>query len=111
MTDSKPVHITDDRFEQEVLKAEGVAVVDFWAEWCAPCKQMAPVLDSFAQANAGKVRVFKMDVDENQQTARKYGIRSIPTLIFFKGGEPADISIGSVGESTLQSKLEALVKD
>ena len=111
MTESKPVHITDDQFEQEVLKAEGVAVVDFWAEWCAPCIQMAPILESFAQANAGKVKVFKMDVDEYQKAAQKYGIRSIPTLIFFKGGEPADISIGYVGESTLQTKLEALIKD
>ena len=96
--------------EQDVLKADGIAVVDFWAEWCGPCIQMAPILESFAEANADKVKVFKMDVDENPKTAQNYGIRSIPTLIFFKGGEPADISIGFVSESTLQKKLEDLIQ-
>jgi len=111
MSANKPAPITNNRFEEEVLKADGVAVVDFWAEWCAPCIQMAPILESFAEAGAGKVKVFKLDVDENPKTAQKYGIRSIPTLIFFKGGEPADISIGYVAESALQSNLDALIQD
>jgi len=110
MSKSKPVPITDAQFEQKVLKADGIAVVDFWAEWCGPCIQMAPILESFAEANADKLKVFKIDVDENPKTAQNYGIRSIPTLIFFKGGEPADISIGFVSESTLQKKLEDLIQ-
>ncbi|MBN2289216.1 MAG: thioredoxin [Candidatus Glassbacteria bacterium] len=110
MSDNKPVHVTDAEFEEKVLKEDSIAVVDFWAEWCGPCIQMAPILESFAEANIGKVKVFKLDVDENAKTAQKYGIRSIPTLIYFKGGEPADISIGYVGESSLQNKLDALLK-
>ena len=111
MSENKPIHLTDAEFEEQVLKADGIAVVDFWAEWCGPCIQMAPILDSFAASNSGKVKVFKVDVDENNVTAQRYGIRSIPTLIFFKGGESADISIGYVGESTLQKKLDDLLKD
>jgi thioredoxin 1 len=110
MSDNKPAPITDDQFEEKVLKADGVTAVDFWAEWCAPCIHMAPILEAFAEANAGKVKVFKLDVDGNPKTAQKYGIRSIPKLIFFKEGEPADISIGYVAETTLQSKLDALIK-
>ena len=110
MSANKPTAVTDAEFEANVLQAEGIAVVDFWAEWCGPCIQMAPILESFAENNADKVKVFKLDVDENPQTAQKFGIRSIPTLIFFKGGEAADISIGFVQESTLQSKLNTLLE-
>ncbi|HUU27479.1 MAG TPA: thioredoxin [archaeon] len=110
MSENKPQAITDADFEQKVLQAEGFAVVDFWATWCGPCLHMAPALESFAEANAGKVKVFKLDVDENPKTAQKYGIRSIPTLIFFKDGSPADISIGAVTELSLQKKFDALLE-
>ena len=109
MAANKPANLTDDQFEQAVLKANGLQVVDFWAPWCGPCLHMAPALEAFAEANAGKVSVYKVDVDENPKTAQKYQIRSIPTVIFYKNGEPADISIGAVSQSTLQKKLDALL--
>ena len=109
MAANKPADLTDDQFEQAVLKANGLQVVDFWAPWCGPCLHMAPALEAFAEANAGKVSVYKVDVDENPKTAQKYQIRSIPTVIFYKNGEPADISIGAVSQSTLQKKLDALL--
>ena len=108
MSDSKPQAVNDASFESEVIQAKGIVVVDFWAPWCGPCLHMAPALESFAENNAGKVKVCKVDVDENQQVAMKYGIRSIPTLIFFKNGEAVEVSIGAVSESILQSKLDAL---
>ena len=108
MAGNKPSAISDDQFEEKVLKTEGLSVVDFWAPWCGPCLHMAPALEAFAEANTGQVSVFKVDVDENPKTAQKFQIRSIPTVIFFKNGEPADISIGAVSQSTLQKKLDAL---
>ena len=110
MSDSKPQAVTDDSFDSEVLQAKGIVVVDFWATWCGPCLHMAPALEAFAENNTGKGKVCKVDVDENQQVAQKYGIRSIPTLIFFKGGEPVEVSIGAVSESTLQAKLDAILE-
>jgi thioredoxin 1 len=111
MAENKPQNISDNEFEILVLQSKGIAVVDFWAPWCGPCLYMAPALESFAKANEGKVKVFKLDVDNNPKTAQKYQIRSIPTVIFFKESEPADISIGAVSESTLQKKLDALQKE
>ena len=87
MSEGKPINVTDADFEEEVLKATGIVVVDFWAPWCGPCHQMAPALESFAAANAGKIKVVKIDSDDNPKTAEKYGIKSIPTVIFFKDGE------------------------
>jgi len=110
MAENKPQAVDDASFEDKVLNGEGIAVVDFWAPWCGPCLHMAPALESFAQNNAGKVRVYKVDVDENPKTAQKYEIRSIPTLIFFRSGQPADVSIGAVSEATLQNKLNALLE-
>ena len=109
MSESKPVSIRDDRFGEEVLKKEGVNVVDFWAPWCGPCLQMAPGLEAFAEANAGRVRVFKMDVDDNPKTAEKYEIRSIPTVIFFVNGGPAYRSRGTMTQAALQKQLEDLL--
>jgi thioredoxin 1 len=109
MSESKPISITDALFRKEVLEKDGVSVVDFWAPWCGPCLQMAPGLEAFAQANAGKVRVFKLDVDDNPKTAEKYGIRSIPTIIFFLNGEPAYTSRGSMTQAVLQKQLEGLL--
>ena len=94
MTDIKPKNITDDQFEREVLKHQGISVVDFWAPWCGPCIQMAPGLEAFAAANATKVKVFKLDVDENPKSAEKYEIRSVPTIIFFRSGQPQHVARG-----------------
>jgi thioredoxin 1 len=109
MADNKPVHVTDQDFEDVVLKRPGVAVVDFWAPWCGPCHTMAPALDAFAAANAEGIGVFKLDVDDNPKTAEKYAIRSIPTVIYFKDGKPVHTSVGALSESALQEKLAALL--
>ena len=108
MSGNKPMEITDDQFNQEVLDRTGLSVVDFWAPTCGTCHQMAPALDAFAAANKSNVRVFKMDAQDNPKTAEKYKIRSTPTIIFFKDGEPVEVSIGALSESGLQSKLDAL---
>ena len=108
MSEDKPINITDAQFEDMVLKAEGLVIVDFWAPWCGPCHQMAPALEAFAQANTGKVKVFKLDSDENPKTAEKYEIRSIPTIIFFQNGEPVSRTAGTMSETTLQRTLDSL---
>jgi len=110
MAENKPQPVGDDAFEEKVTNSEGITVVDFWAPWCGPCLHMAPALDSFAESNADKVKVYKVDVDESPKTAQKFEIRSIPTVIFFRDGEPADVSIGAASESALQGKLDALLE-
>lgn len=109
MSENKPVDTTDDQFSQEVLNRTGLSVVDFWSPRCGPCHQMAPALGAFAEANAAKIKVFKLDAEDNPKTAEKYNIRSTPTIIFFKDGEPVDISVGAMSESALQNKLNALL--
>ena len=104
-------HLTDAEFDEYVLKASLPSLVDFWAPWCGPCHQYAPVLEAFAKTNSGKVKVFKLDVEDNPKTAEKYGIRGIPTTIFFKHREPVDISSGAVSQTTLQKKLDTLLRD
>jgi thioredoxin 1 len=108
MEDQKPVAITDAEFEEMVLKGSGITVVDFWAPWCGPCHTMAPGLEAFAQANAEKVRVYKLDVDDNPKTAEKYEIRSVPTVIFFRDGEVIDANMGAMSQASLQEKLDTL---
>jgi thioredoxin len=110
MFESKPISITDAQFREEVLEKEGVSVVDFWAPWCGPCLQMTPGFEAFAKANEGKVRVFKLDVDDNPKTAEKYEIRSIPTIIFFLNGEPAYTSRATMTQAALQKQLEELLR-
>ena len=110
MTESKPVSITDHQFSEEVLNKDGISVVDFWAPRCGPCLQMAPGLESFAQANEGKVRVFKLDVDDNPKTSEKYEIRTVPTIIFFLNGEPVYTSRGTMTQAALQKQLESLLR-
>ncbi len=109
MTGTKPKNLTDDEFEKEVLGHQGISVVDFWAPWCGPCIQMAPSLESFAASNAGKVTVYKLDVDENPKTAERFEIRSIPTIIFFKDGQVRHISRATMSASSLQNKLNELL--
>jgi thioredoxin 1 len=101
----KPVELTEASFEQEVLKAEIPVLVDFWAVWCGPCKMIAPVVDELAVEYEGKLKIGKVDVDNNQQIAMRYGIRSIPTLLVFKGGKVVEQIVGAAPKKSLVEKL------
>jgi thioredoxin 1 len=98
--------VTDGSFETDVLGSSEPVVVDFWAEWCGPCKMIAPHLEEISQKVPG-VKIVKLNIDENQNTAIKYGVRSIPTLIMFKNGEPVDMKVGASQKSDLQKWIEA----
>lgn len=100
------VNFTDASFDKDVLNAEVPVLVDFWAEWCGPCRMMAPTVDQVASDYAGKVKVGKLDVDTNQQTASRYGIRGIPTLLLFKGGQIVEQKIGAIGKPEFQKMLD-----
>lgn len=93
--------VTDSSFEQDVLKSDVPVLVDFWAEWCGPCRMIAPIIDQVAAENAGKLKVVKLNVDENTETPKKFAIRGIPTLILFKDGEPAATQVGAVHKAQL----------
>ncbi|MEW5420455.1 thioredoxin [Amorphus sp. 3PC139-8] len=93
--------VTDSSFQSDVIDSNEPVVVDFWAEWCGPCKMIAPALEEISQEMGGKVKIAKLNVDENQQTAMKYGVRSIPTLILFKNGAPAATQVGAVPKGKL----------
>jgi len=103
------IDITDQNFEQEVIKSTLPVLVDLWAPWCGPCRMVAPIVEQLADEYNGKVKFCRLNVDDNPQTAAKYGVMSIPTLIFFKGGAAADTVIGAVPKQTLQPKLDALL--
>ncbi|ATA26212.1 thioredoxin [Brenneria goodwinii] len=103
----KIIHLTDGSFDAQVLQAEGVTLVDFWAEWCGPCKMIAPILDEIAEEFAGKLTVAKLNIDENPATAPKYGIRGIPTLLLFKNGEVAATKVGALSKGQLKEFLTA----
>jgi len=101
-----PSHVTDKSFEQDVLKAPGPVLVDFWAEWCGPCLQIAPFLEELAKDMAGKVTVAKINIDENRATPAKYNVRGIPTLMLFKNGQVAAMKVGSLPKSKLYEWVE-----
>ena len=106
MASDKIVTITQDNWENEVLKSETPVLVDFWAEWCGPCRRVAPVLDELAGEMDGKVRIAKLNVDENQKIAMDFMVQSIPTFILFKGGKMADRLMGAVPKAAFQSFIE-----
>ncbi|AGF52915.1 thioredoxin [Synechocystis salina LEGE 06155] len=98
--------VSDASFKEDVLDSELPVLVDFWAPWCGPCRMVAPVVDEISQQYEGKVKVVKLNTDENPNTASQYGIRSIPTLMIFKGGQRVDMVVGAVPKTTLASTLE-----
>ncbi len=102
-----PIAVTDSDFQQEVLEADTPVLVDFWADWCAPCKMVAPLLDELAEEYEGKVKFTKLDVDSNPQVALQYGIRSIPTLLVFKGGGAVDQVVGAVPKAEIKKRLDS----
>jgi thioredoxin len=106
MAGDNTVNFTDASFDKDVLSAEVPVLVDFWAEWCGPCRMMASTVDQVAVDYAGKVKVGKLDVDTNQQTASRYGIRGIPTLLLFKGGQIVEQKVGAIGKPEFQKMLD-----
>jgi thioredoxin 1 len=102
---SSAIAVTDASFEQDVLKSDLPVLIDFWAPWCGPCRMVAPIVDEIAKEFAGRVKVFKLNTDENPNVASQYGIRSIPTLMIFKGGEKVDTVVGAVPKSTLSTTI------
>ena len=102
-------HISDDKFEQEVLNSAEPVLVDFWAEWCGPCKQLSPVLDELAKEFEGKVTIAKVNIDENPEAPQKYGVRGIPTLILFKDGEAKATKVGAAPKTALAEWVNAQV--
>jgi len=101
------LHVTDDSFEQDVLKAEGPVLVDYWAEWCGPCKMIAPILEEVANEYSGKLKIVKLNIDQNEQTPPKYGIRGIPTLMLFQGGEVKATKVGALAKGQLVQFIDS----
>ena len=106
---AKPLEVTDSTFEQEVLQSKQPVLVDFWAVWCGPCKAIAPIVEDLANEYEGKLKVMKLDVDDNPRTASTYGVQSIPTLLVFQDGKPAERIVGAVPKKVIVDKLQGLV--
>ena len=105
----KPFPVTDQEFEEQVINAGMPVLVDFWADWCGPCKIIAPIVEELADEYDGQISFAKVDVDSNPQSATQYGVRSIPTLLIFKNGKPVDQVVGAVPKEELKKRLEAIV--
>ncbi len=110
MPDGKVIHIKEADFDQTVIESDIPVLVDFWAPWCGPCHMIAPVVEELAGEYDGRIKVTKVNVDENPNVAARYGIRSIPTLLLFNGGQVQDQVIGAVGKAELSKKLEGVLK-
>ncbi|MCF8231096.1 MAG: thioredoxin [Bacteroidales bacterium] len=104
-----PLEINDSNFEEKVLKADKPVILDLWAEWCGPCRMVGPIVNEIGEEYGDQVIVGKLDVDNNPQTTAKYGIRNIPTILFFKNGEVVDKQVGAVPKAALVEKLEPLL--
>ena len=104
-----PIAVTDTSFADDVLKSELPVMVDFWAEWCGPCKMIAPIVEDLAEDYSGKMVFAKVDVDSNPETAMKYGVRGIPTLLLFSGGSPVDQVVGAVAKGELVKRIEKVL--
>ena len=100
-------HVTDGNFDSEVLQSQTPVLVDYWAEWCGPCKMIAPILDDVAKDYAGKLKVAKLNIDDNQDTPAKYGIRGMPTLMLFKGGNVEATKVGALSKSQLTAFIDS----
>ena len=106
----KPLSVTDANFDAEVLQSPHPVLVDFWAQWCGPCRMIAPVVDELATEFSGRAKIVKVDVDQSGETAAKYGIRSIPTLMIFKQGQVVEMLVGAASKKALTDKLNAQLK-
>ncbi|MCX7069140.1 MAG: thioredoxin TrxA [Methylococcales bacterium] len=104
---SEVIHVSDSEFDSQVLKARGSVLVDFWAEWCGPCKMIAPILDEIAKEYQGKLTVVKINIDENPATPQRYGVRGIPTLLIFKGGEVEATKVGALSKGQLVQFIDS----
>lgn len=105
-----PVHITDHTFDKEVLKADLPVLTDFWAEWCGPCRSIAPILEEIADEYDGKLKIVKLDVDENKQMAMRYGVQGIPTLMLFKNGQLVERLVGAIPKEQLVKVIQGVVE-
>ena len=103
---SVPIEISDETFDQEVVKADTLVLVDFWADWCGPCKMIAPIVEELAEEYDGRIKFTKLDVDSNPKSATNFGIRGIPTLLIFNDGKPVDQVVGAVSKAALKKRLE-----